>query len=182
MASMEASRAFETARLAMRPHVRADFDESAAMWGDERVTRHIGGRPSTREESWSRLLRCVGHWSLFGYGYFVVREKASGRYVGEVGVAHFEREMDPPLGNVAEAGWVLAPWAHGQGFATEAVVGVLGWLEASVGVTETVCIVDVSNLPSLRVAEKCGYGRLRETTYKGDAIVVLGRAGAVAAR
>ncbi len=48
-----------TDRLMMRRHLIDDFDASLAMWSDPAVTRYIGGRPSTAEEVWSRLLRYV---------------------------------------------------------------------------------------------------------------------------
>ena len=50
---------------------------------------HIGGKPFTREESWARLLRYGGLWSLLGYGYWAVRDKESGRFAGELGFAGF---------------------------------------------------------------------------------------------
>ncbi len=47
----------ETARLTLRPHRLDDFDAHAALWADEDVVRFITGVPSTREQSWSRMLR-----------------------------------------------------------------------------------------------------------------------------
>jgi len=42
----------ETTRLKLRAHTLADFPDSFAMWADPDVTRFIGGKPSTKEESW----------------------------------------------------------------------------------------------------------------------------------
>ncbi len=56
----------ESERLKLRGHGLDDFIHSAAMWADPEVTRYIGGKPLTEEESWARLLRYVGHWSLLG--------------------------------------------------------------------------------------------------------------------
>ena len=105
--------ALDTERLTMRGHTLADFDECLAMWTDPVVMRHLGGRPLTMEEMWARLLRYAGSWSLLGFGYWVVRERATGRFVGEVGLADLRRDIEPRLGGVPEAGWVLggrAPW------------------------------------------------------------------------
>src|SRR5437660_1168592 len=74
--------AIDTERLTMHGHALEDFDEYTVMWGNPKVTRHVGGRPFTREECWTRLLRNVGHWQLLGFGYWIVRERASGRFVG----------------------------------------------------------------------------------------------------
>src|SRR5260221_8660924 len=111
----------ETARLALRRHRRDDLDACAAMWGDPIVTRHIGGKPFSAEEVWARLLRYAGHWSLMGFGYWVIEEKSSGRFVGEVGVADLKRTIAPSFGGAPEIGWALSAWAHGAGFATDAV-------------------------------------------------------------
>ncbi len=56
----------ETERLQLRGHRLEDFVQCAAMWADPLVIRYIGGKPLTEEESWTRFLRYVGHWSL-GY-------------------------------------------------------------------------------------------------------------------
>ena len=169
------ARAIDTPRLSLRVHGREDFAECAAMWGDPEVTRFIGGRPSTREEAWTKVLRYAGLWSLLGFGYWVVRERSSGRFVGEVGFADFQRDIDPPLGGAAEGGWVLAPWAHGRGFATEAVRAAAEWYARSFGATRTVCIIDPDNAASIRVAQKCGYVEIARATYKGGPAVVFER-------
>ena len=165
----------ETPRLRMRGHRLDDLESSAAMWGDPIVTRHIGGRPFTREECWSRLLRYVGHWSLMGFGYWVVEEKASGRFVGEVGLSDFQREIEPPLTDLHEIGWVLAPWAFGRGYATEAVQAALDWAHEHLGPNGSACMIDPENAASIRVAEKCGFELWVETRYKDEPVVVLRR-------
>jgi RimJ/RimL family protein N-acetyltransferase len=163
---------FESERLVLLPHTANDFDDSFALWSDERVTLHIGGKPSTREEVWARVLRYVGHWAELGFGYWTLREKATGRFVGEVGFADFRREMTPPFGAAPEAGWVVMPWAHGRGFATEAVRAAIGWLEAARGRERTVCMINPENDASIRVASKCGYVEYGRTTYKGRLVIL----------
>jgi RimJ/RimL family protein N-acetyltransferase len=165
----------ETERLTLRGHTLADFDECATMWGDPLVTRHISGRPSTEEEVWARVLRYAGLWALLGYGYWAVRERQSGRFVGDVGLADFRREVTPPLGDAPEAGWVLAPWAHGRGFATEAVRAVLSWADTHLAVPRTVCLINHENAASIHVAEKCGFRELTRGTYKGEETIICER-------
>ena len=168
----------DTARLTLRGHTLADRADSTAMWADPAVVRYIGGRPFTAEESWARLLRNVGHWALLGHGYWAVRERATGRFVGEVGLAELRRELSPPLDG-PEAGWVLAPWAHGQGFATEAMQAVLAWAETRFGAgARTTCIIDVDHAASIHVAGKLGYREVDVRSYKGTPVRVLARGGA----
>jgi len=165
----------ETARLRLRAHRRDDLSDCAAMWGDERVARFIGGKPATVEEAWSKILRYAGLWSLLGFGYWAVEEKGSGRFVGEVGFADFRRDITPSLGDEPEAGWVLAPWAHGVGFATEAVRAMHVWSDAHLRTSSTVCIIDPENARSIGLAQKCGYREFARSTYKGGPAVLFRR-------
>jgi RimJ/RimL family protein N-acetyltransferase len=164
----------ETDRLVLRPPEPGDFEETAALWADPQVVRFISGKPSTREESWARLHRNAGFWALQGYGPLVVRERAGGRLVGEVGLANFGREIDPPVGGL-EAGWVLASLAHGKGFATEAVLASLDWARAKFAGQRATCIIAPDNAASLRVADKCGFKPVGPTDYKGSVVVMLER-------
>ncbi len=164
----------ETERLRLRGLVMADFDASAAMWADPDVTRFIGGKPFTREEAWVRFQRHLGHWVLLGYGYWLIEEKTSGRFVGEGGFGDFKREIDPPLDR-PEQGWALAPWAHGRGYASEAVTAMLAWAEPHFSRRDFVCMIAPENAPSLRVAEKAGYREYARTSYKGAATILFRR-------
>jgi RimJ/RimL family protein N-acetyltransferase len=106
--------------------------------------------------------------------------------VGEVGLADFRRDVTPPLGDAPEAGWVLAPWAHGRGFATEAVGAVLAWSDAALAAAggpgrRTVCLIAPENAASVRVAEKCGYQEAARAAYRGAETLVFARTPAGAA-
>jgi len=150
----------------MQPHRLEDFEASAALWTDDEVVRHISGRPSTREQSWSRLLRYVGHWSALGYGYWAVREADTDRFVGEVGFADYHRQMEPSLDATPELGWVIARDSWGKGYATEAVSAAIAWAARWLTSYERIaCIIAPENVVSVRVAEKCGFRKVLETTY-----------------
>ena len=152
-----------------------DFGHCAALWADPRVVEHITGRPLSREEAWLRFVRYPGHWSLLNFGFWLAEEKATGRFVGELGFATFHRDLDPPLEDIPEAGWVLAADAHGKGYATEAVQAMLAWGEQNLPVRRTLCIISPENAASIRVARKCGYQEQRRAVYKGHPIIVFVR-------
>ena len=105
----------ETDRLWLRGHRMDDFEQCAALWADPKVTQHILERPLTEEESWARFLRYVGHWAVFGFGYWVIVEKQTGDFAGEGGFADYKRAIQPSLKDVPEIGWVLASGDHGLG-------------------------------------------------------------------
>jgi RimJ/RimL family protein N-acetyltransferase len=165
----------ETERLKLRGHRLDDFAACAAMWADPVVSRQLGRKPFTEEESWTRLLRYVGHWALLGFGYWVVEEKSSGSFAGEVGFADYKRDMQSPVKELPEIGWVLAARAHGKGYATEAARAAIAWGDEHFSLSRTTCIVSPDNLRSIRVAEKCGYRNLELTQYKGKPIIAFVR-------
>jgi RimJ/RimL family protein N-acetyltransferase len=165
----------ETERLRLRAHTLADFDASAVMWADERVTRFIGGKPSPREDSWRRFMSFPGHWALLGFGYWVIEERASGAYVGDGGFGNFKRDLGDYVFEAPEQGWALMPAMQGKGYATEAAAAMLAWAEPHFGRSDFVCMIAPENTPSLRVAEKLGYVEFARTDYKTAPSVLLRR-------
>ena len=174
---MAPSQSITTERLSLRAHRVEDFDDMHAMCSDPVVTRHIGGMAFSREEVWTRLLRYAGIWSLFGYGMWAVREKASGDFVGDVGFLNLCRAVVPPFGDRPELGFVLAPKAHGQGYATEASRAALEWGERAWGDRETMCMIAPENAPSIRIAVKLGYREISRSVYMGDPVILFARRG-----
>jgi RimJ/RimL family protein N-acetyltransferase len=173
--SAQGAPVLETERLTLRAHRLDDFAACAAMWADPIITRHIGGRPFSEEETWSRLLRYPGHWALLGFGYWVVEEKATRNFIGEIGFADYKRDLEPSLGDTPEIGWALTSLSHGKGYATEAVHAVVSWGDEHFHPSRTACIIHPENLASIRVAEKCGYREFQRATYKGQPTIVFVR-------
>ena len=170
----------ETERLRLRGYRPEDFADSAAMWADPEVTRYIGGKPLTEEDVWGRMLRGVGHWAWQGFGYWVMEEKATGSFAGEMGFSDWKREMEPSLRGVPELGWVLARRVHGKGYATESARAAIAWGDAHIRAAHsrlgrTVCIIHPEHVRSIRVAEKCGFLEVQRTTYKGEPTIVFAR-------
>lgn len=162
-------------RLTLGPHGLEDFPDSQAMWADPEVVRYIGGAPSTSEEAWARQLRYAGLWPLAGFGYWQIRETATGRFVGEAGLAEWRRILTPSLIGAPEAGWVLAAWAQGQGFAHEAMRAIFAWADAAMATRRTVCMIDPRNAASLALAARLGFAEFARTRYKGHDSILLER-------
>ncbi len=145
------------------------------MWADPAVTRYICGKPLSEEESWARLLRYVGHWALLDFGYWVVEEKETGNFAGEIGFADYKRNMEPSLDGTPEIGWVLASKSHGKGYATEAVRAAVTWGDQRFERSRTACLIHPENLASIRVAQKCGYREFQRAIYKAQPTTVFVR-------
>lgn len=165
----------ETERLLLRPHRLADFDAYQQMWADPDVVRFIGGKPFTREASWSRFLRQAGIWQLLGFGFFAIEEKSTGQFVGEAGFHDLRRALEPSIEGSLEAGWALNSGGQGWGYATEAMTAALGWAATHCPGRRLTCIIDPDNQPSIRVARKLGFAELTRTRYLDAPIILFER-------
>ncbi len=165
----------QTERLILRPHRLSDFEASLAMWTDPEVVRFIGGKPSTEQQAWGRMMNYLGHWQLMGYGYWCVEEKASSLLVGEFGFADFRREITPSIRGIPELGWALNSRVHRRGYATEGLRAVMNWGDANLPMARSVCLIDPENLPSFKVAARLGFKELTRTSYSGKPIALLSR-------
>ena len=165
----------ETARLRLRGFRASDLDAQAAAMADPGVVRHLGGSPFSREDTWRKILASPGLWSLLGYGYWVAERREDGAYLGQIGFADFKRDMVPNIEGIPEMGWIMAPQAQGQGYATEAALAALGWADRALGRREIVAIISHDNAASIAVAAKAGFSLREEAVYKGEAILLFRR-------
>ena len=151
-----------TPRLTIAPMALGHFEAHAAAWADPDMTRFIGGNPRSRNESWGKFLQGAGLWSIVGYGYWSFLDRVTGDYLGNGGLAQFERGI-PELEGHAEAGWAFAPGAWGKGYATEAMTAILAWSDATLALPEIRCIIDPGNAASHNVAVKLGFTKFAES-------------------
>lgn len=164
----------EAERIVLRPYRVSDFNDLFVLWSDPRTVRLMGMQPMTEEEAWAKFLRVFGAWQVNGFGFWVIEEKASGRYVGELGYINSRRTIDPPL-PVPEMGWSIMPWAKGKGYASEALTAALKWGEGHFGRVRFCAIIAPENAPSLNLAKKFGFVETHHTHYKGHPTIILFR-------
>ncbi len=167
-----------TERLRLRAHRVNDYEDCCNMWSDPAVTRFIGGRPSTTQQTWSRLLTYMGHWKAMGFGYWAIEEKATGVYAGEIGFADFKRDIAESMRNAPEIGFALRSTMHGRGYGTEAVGAVVAWGDLYLPSPRTVALVNEENQRSLRILERFGYCAFDRAQFNGSRVMYLERLGA----
>lgn len=144
-----------TQRLTLAPLSLDHWEPYAVAWADARMTAFIGGKPRARQESWVKFTQAAGLWSLLGFGYWAFLDRATGAFLGNGGLARFERGI-PELDGYPEAGWAFVPDAWGRGLATEAIAAVLEWADTALQ-AEVRCIIDPGNIASQKVAAKLGF-------------------------
>jgi RimJ/RimL family protein N-acetyltransferase len=166
-----------TERLTLSPVQASDYDDLVALWSDPVFATSIFPAPLSSEDVWFRLLRDIGHWEALDYGNWAIREKATGDYVGSVGVLDYHRILEPAF-DAPELGWGVAPRFQGKGLAFEALSAALTWCDDALNASRTVCMISPDNAPSHALAKRAGYTAYAETTYKGAPVVLLERSAA----
>jgi RimJ/RimL family protein N-acetyltransferase len=152
----------ETERLLLRPLRDDDIDAYAAMCADPEVMRYIGGRTVlSRADAWRQMAMFVGHWQLRGFGMWAVEERASGSFVGRVGL-HFPEGWPD-----RELAWTLARPYWGRGFALEAAQAVLAHAFGPLGWDRVISLIDPDNIRSIRLAERLGERLEQEVMLRG---------------
>jgi RimJ/RimL family protein N-acetyltransferase len=165
----------DSERLRLRGHRAEDHHSALAIWQHADVVRFITGEVLSEQDVWLRLLRYSGLWDFLGYGYWAVEERASGRYVGQMGFADFRRGLVGFDGHYPEAGWVIHPDFAGRGYATEGMQAACSWLDSQSGLARSFCIIAPQNAASVRVAEKLGYRFALDTAFGDEQTAVYFR-------
>lgn len=165
----------ETSRLRLRPPRVDDFDRYLLLWNQPEPPDTASPIELSPEDAWARLLRFVGHWTHFGYGLFLVEDRSSKEIIGEMGIAHFRRGMGRHFDGVPEAAWRVLVARRGQGIAVEAMARVLAWFDDIEISERTVCLIQDTNVRSLRVADRLGYRRFDVGHYRHAPAILLER-------
>ena len=164
-----------TERLVLRHLRRADLDAFADTMADPEVVRHLGGEPNDREDAWRKLLTGAGLWSLMGIGMWAVERRSDRRLIGHLGFFDFQRDMRPSIAGEPEMGWIFNPRAQGQGYATEACQAALDWFDRTQPPASIPAIIARKNAPSMRLAERLGFKRCPDATYREEPIALFRR-------
>ena len=157
--------AVETTRLVLVPWSDDYLDEFARICADPEVMRFISrGRPLSREDVEALTRRTLVAWDEHGFGPWAAIEKASGRWVGRIGLNLLQEWPGPDRW---EVGYELGPEFWGRGLATEGAQRAIqfGWertpLERIISVTVP------EHAASRRVMEKCGLTFQEKTNGMG---------------
>ncbi|WKX73402.1 GNAT family N-acetyltransferase [Streptomyces sp. XD-27] len=142
-----------TDRLVLRPFDASDVPELTDMMNDELVTAWTSvPHPYTAADAREWVTRTAPAERLSGRGIaFAVTEFLTQRLVG---IAHLTNTDWRCLSS--EIAYVTAPWARGEGYASESVLAVAGWLFRDQKFERLELRTAADNTASQQVAQKVG--------------------------
>ncbi|MCI5110061.1 MAG: GNAT family N-acetyltransferase [Marivita sp.] len=112
--------------------------------------RFVGG-PFDATKAFEKFCAMAGHWTLRGFGRYVVTLRDGGRAIGHVGALQIDA-ADPP-----EMTWSLwTDTAEGKGIAHEAAAAYLAGAKARLGLSEVIIRIAEGNIRSHSLARRLG--------------------------
>jgi ribosomal-protein-alanine N-acetyltransferase len=123
----------------------------------------LGGLHSD-EETANYLRDNLDHWDRYGYGMWVFRDRADGRFVGRAGL----RNTRVGGNDEVELAYALVAEYWGRGLATEIAKEILKLAFERLDLEGIVCFTLPTNLASRRVMAKVGFEYERDVVHAGS--------------
>lgn len=153
----------ETTHLTVRPFTVADAGGAFAWFGDAEVMKFIVGGPDRSvEDTRARLARYIAHQAQHGFSKWLIREKGTGRSIGDAGLLMLES-----VGCAPDLGFRLLKSHWGRGFATEVATLWLRIAFQELRLAQVSAFAHVENLRSLRALDRIGFRRCKREFVMG---------------
>lgn len=148
----------ETDRLLLRAWQDDDIDAFAEMCADRDVMRYFP-EPLTRQKTDLLVTKCRSKQETDGFSMAPAEIKATGEFIGFVGLNVPAYAAPLPFEPCVEIGWRLKQSAWGKGYASEAARAWLRFGFETIGLDEIVAFTIPANLPSQKVMQRIGMSR-----------------------
>lgn len=153
----------ETSRLILRYFILEDLDELSLILADAEVMQSSLSGVKTRSQTEEFL-----HWILARYqkdnlGLYAVIDRSDRQLIGFCGllVWNFEEYIE------IEIAYRLARAYWGQGKGTEAATAVRNYARNKLGIDRLICLIEPTNIRSIRVAQKLGMNYEKNIILQG---------------
>jgi ribosomal-protein-alanine N-acetyltransferase len=158
---------FTTARLRAERLGPGDANLLLTVYSDPEAMRFVGdGKPITPEACARWITITLENYTRRGYGMWALRRPDNGALVGCCGITHPSDQIAP------ETKYCLLCEHWGQGYATEALSGMVAHATSTLGLPNLLATVDPAHTTSHRVLEKAGFKRGR-TVIEDDGLPTL---------
>ena len=137
-----------------------DFANLVAMGKDPVVMATLGG-VRTEQQTRESLDKSIKHWNAHGYGFWIFRDKSSGKMVGRGRLrrGHFGGNDE------TEVAYALRAEFWGKGLATEIATASVDTAFHQIGLSDLVAFTLPTNVASRRVLEKAGFTFERDIVH-----------------
>ncbi len=160
---------FETPRLIAERLSLEHLPELLRMHGDPRIMATLGG-VRDRTATMVYLDRNLAHWTEFGFGTWMLRDRSRGGFAGRAALRHVKVDDVEEV----ELGYALNAEFWRRGLATEIARACLHLGKVKLALPSIVALTPPDHLASRRVMQKAGL-RYERSVLHGGTVHVLYR-------
>jgi [ribosomal protein S5]-alanine N-acetyltransferase len=163
----------ETARMIGERYRPEHAPDLAVLMLDPRVAPTLwpGPHSPTKADVRRSVSEKIAHWERYGFGMWLLRDRATGAVVGRGGLQHTAVTGAQEV----EVGWATAPERWGEGLATELATASIEVAFGPLGLDSVIAYSLATNTASRRVMEKSGFVYERELNHASLAHVLYRR-------
>ena len=143
---------FETLRIRAMRIAPSDTHLLRRMHGDARVMATLGGVLDAAASD-RVVLRMLTHWDTHGYGAYVLRNLADGRFMGRAGLM----ETTVADETAVEVFYALLPEYWGRGYGSEIAASFIAYARERLRLQSLAAFALPHNIASRRILEKSGF-------------------------
>jgi len=152
----------ETNRCIIREHSLDDFDAICDIYSHESMTEFMEPLFDPDEEREYQKQYIERIYKFFGYGLWLIVNKADGKVIGRAGVETKESCKD--YSQVELSYQVSVPYQN-QGIATEVCLAIIDYTFNTLGKSSIIARVDKENIPSIKLIKKLGFRHQKDDKY-----------------
>lgn len=143
--------------LILRGYQESDYKRFAEFGASERAC-FVGG-PANAATCWRSFMAAIGHWTLRGYGMWVIEDRKSGQVAGRAGVILNDGWHEPELA------WHIYDGFEGKSVAYHATLLAREYCARHFGLDRVMSYISKENQRSIRLATRLG------ATFEKDVLV-----------
>lgn len=144
------------------------YDQQGVTWRlDEKghkIPGYIEPLYSMEEEKEYQEAYISNMYGYYGYGMWLVTDRASGKLIGRAGLEHREYDGEVEL----EMGYLIAPQWQRQGIATEVCHTIIDYARQNLDFPRLNALTDETNRASIALLERLGFHYLEDTDVSGS--------------
>ncbi|WP_228489309.1 GNAT family N-acetyltransferase [Raineyella fluvialis] len=150
----------------MRPLAYADLDHLAELYAVPSVVRYLNSQGPSLEWTRRELAGFERHWATYGFGQSALIERATGQFIGRVGL-----QVRDPWDDI-ELLYVIARDRQRRGYASEAAAAWIAWAREQGLASRLVVVIHPRHEAALRTARALGFqpDLSYPTAWAGDRI------------
>lgn len=148
----------ETKRIYLRKFIFEDLSNLHKIFSDEETMQYYPA-PFTLDQTKAWISKNQMRYEKDGYGLWAICLKENNELIGDCGLV--KQTVDD--NEEVEIGYHINKEYWSQGFGSEAAIGCRDYGFYELGLNRLISIINPTNMPSIKVAEKMGFKKEKES-------------------